>query len=116
MNRPIRLPRQADIVLLDFPGVEKTKRRPALVVSSTLYQSTRPDVMVSLITTQIDAATSVTDHLLADWRQVGLNKPSAYRTFVVTIPRSAIVRTIGRLSERDWRAVRECLSAAFGLT
>jgi mRNA interferase MazF len=92
-----RIPGTGDVVLLDFPGVKQTKRRPAVIVSSTLYHRQRADVIVGLITSQIDSATAATDHVLEDWIQVGLTHPSAYRTFLVTVPRSAIRRRIGTL-------------------
>jgi mRNA interferase MazF len=115
MIRPMRVPKQGDVVLLDFPGVVKTKRRPAIVVSGNPYHAARPDVLVGLVSTQINQATTKTDHLLTDWHQSGLSKPSAYRTFLATTPRHAITRIIGRLSDRDWQAVQECLISAFDL-
>src|SRR5947209_17880359 len=94
-------------MLLDFPGVVRTKRRPAVVVSSDLYHRQRPDVIVGLITSQTTPAVSATDYLLQDWRSARLHKSSAFRAFLVTIPASAIVQRIGKLSRRDWQAVRE---------
>jgi mRNA interferase MazF len=41
-----------DVVTVDFPGVAGIKRRPAVVLSSSTYHATRPDVIVGLITTQ----------------------------------------------------------------
>ncbi len=110
-----RTPESGDVVLLDFPGVNQTKRRPAVVVSSALYHNQRPDVVVGLITTQISGATAATDHVLQDWGVVGLRQPSAYRTFLATVPRSAISRRLGKLSIRDWNSIRERLRLALQL-
>ena len=101
-----------DVVLLDFPGIHKTKRHPAVIVSSSLYHRQRTDIIVGLITTQIGAATAATDHVLQDWAQARLRQPSAYRTFLVTVPRSAINSHIGKLSNQDWKAVVKCLRMA----
>lgn len=49
--------RPGDVVLLDYPGVKQTKRRPAVVLSSHLYHQHRPDVIAGLITSQVDVAT-----------------------------------------------------------
>ncbi len=38
-----------DVVTADFPGVMGIKRRPCVVISSTLYQRTRPDVILGLL-------------------------------------------------------------------
>jgi mRNA interferase MazF len=41
-----------DVVVLDFPGVTGVKRRPTVVLSSAVYHTSRPDVVVGLITSQ----------------------------------------------------------------
>jgi hypothetical protein len=41
----------------------------------------------------------------------GLKRPTAFRTFLVTRPVAEMTR-IGRLSDRDWKAVQECLRRA----
>ena len=41
-----------DVVAIDFPGVTGVKRRPVVVVSSSVYHASRPDVVVCLITSQ----------------------------------------------------------------
>ena len=104
-----------DVVLLDFPGVKQTKRRPAVVLSSPFYHHQRPDVIVGLITSQVDAATSATDYLLRDWAQARLGQRSAFRSFLVTLPRLAIKRKIGKLSDRDRQSVLQRIQRVFGL-
>jgi mRNA interferase MazF len=46
-----------DIVTIDFPGVKGIKRRPAIVVSTALYHRHRPDVIVGIVTSQVEQAT-----------------------------------------------------------
>ena len=58
-----------DVVVLDFPGVTGVKRRPTVVISSTIYHASRPDVVVGLITSQT-IVLGPTDYLLQDWAQV----------------------------------------------
>ncbi len=100
-----------DVVIVEFPGVQSTKRRPAVVVSSSAYHRTRPDVILGLVTSQIDSAKHPSDHLLADWMQASLRKPSAFRAFLITMPIKA-VQVVGHLSERDWLSVKQCLGEA----
>src|SRR5688572_9384517 len=107
------IPDQGDVVLVDFPGAQLTKRRPAVVLSAAQYHAERPDAIVGLITSQLVHARTAAAHLYDDWKQDGVSQPSAYRTFVATLPRSAINRTIGRLSNRDWQSVHNCLEIAF---
>jgi mRNA interferase MazF len=58
-----------DVVVLDFPAVTGVKCRPTVVISSTVYHASRPDVVVGLITSQT-IALGPTDYLLQDWAQV----------------------------------------------
>lgn len=75
-----------DIVAVNFPGVTGVKRRPAVILSSPVYHAARPDVIVGLITSQTAAAADPTDYLLQDWAQAGLRVPSAFRSFLATLP------------------------------
>lgn len=100
-----------DVITVDFPGATGVKRRPAVVLSSTTYQSNRPDVIVGLITSQTKGL-GVTDYPLQDWQAAGLRVASVFRSFIVTLPRSVNLVVIGQLSERDWKGVRACIKVA----
>jgi len=106
------MPDTGDVVWLEFPGAIATKRRPAVVLSSTEYHAARPDVIVGLVTSQVLKAVASTDCILSDWRSAGLRLPSAFRAFLATLPRSAVITKMGRLSDSDWRAVCECTKRA----
>ena len=107
--------KSGDVVVVDFPGVTGIKRRPAVVVSSDAYHSTRPDVIVGLITSQVAGPIGPTDHALADWSAAGLRLPSLFRSFLVTVPRTAVYHIAGHLSDQDWLAVRAKLGTALAL-
>lgn len=104
-----------DVIWIDFPGVIQTKRRPAVILSSTTYHASRPDVIVGLITSQISKATAPTDCLIDQWQQAGLRIPSAFRAFIVTLPRAAVFSTMGELSLADWVQVRTRVKIAMHL-
>jgi len=101
-----------NVVIAEFHGVVNTKRRPAIVVSGDVYHQERPDVLLAVVTTQTDKADCLTDYILQDWQSAGLNKPSAVRIFLFTVPKNKIAE-IGELSERDWAEVRKRLQIAF---
>ena len=100
-----------DVVVLDFPGVMEAKRRPTVVVSSTAYHASRPDMVVGLITSQTEALGS-TDYVLQDWSQAGLRIPSVFRSFFATLPRATHSTIVGHLSDRDWQGVCACVRIA----
>jgi mRNA interferase MazF len=112
MSKTTKPPDPGAIVVVDFPAVTGIKRRPSVIVSSALYHRARPDVILGVITSQIDSATAATDYLLQDWKGAGLRRISAFRAFLVTLPRSAITARLGQLSETDWQAVRERVKVA----
>ena len=96
------------VVISSFPGVISSKRRPSVVVSSKTYYREHSDLILALITTNINKATSATDYVLQDWSSANLNRPSAVRIFLFTLPESEITK-IGEFSERDWSEVRKRL-------
>ena len=104
-----------EVIWIDFPGIVQTKRRPAVILSSASYHSTRPDVNVGLITSQTTKAFAPTDHVLQDWQAAGLRVPSAFRAFLVTLPQSSIVSTMGALSPADWTQVASRVKLAMDL-
>ena len=106
------MPKAGSVVVVDFPGIQGVKRRPSVVVSSDLYHRNRPDVVIGLLTSQTGGATGPTDYRLQDWQTAGLQKPSAFRAFFVTLPRTAITATIGQLSDRDRNEVASRVKAA----
>jgi mRNA interferase MazF len=104
-----------DVVTADFPGVTGAKRRPCIVVSTDVYQQTRPDVILGLLTTQISRATQPSDYVLQDWNAGGLHRPSAFRSFLFTLPASSVT-VIGHLSDRDWGGVQGAIKSAIAVT
>lgn len=106
------MPRPGDVVTVDFSGATGVKRRPTVVVSSDLYHSERPDLILGVLTTNLGGATASTDHVLHDWSQAGLRSPSAFRAyFGMALP--SATRVIGHLSDRDWECVRARVGRAF---
>ena len=97
-----------DVVTVLFPGAVATKRRPAVVVSTSLYHAHRPDVIVGLLTTNVAAASAPTDYLLQDWSAASLRYPSVFRCYLLTFEASAL-HPIGALTEQDWLGVQNCL-------
>ncbi len=105
-----------DVVLLSFPGIKQTKVRPAVILSSRMYNRVRSDLILGLVTSQTKAVGGPTDYLLQDWSQAQLTRPSTFRAFFATLPRSAVRLRVGKLTDRDWRGVQDKTRLAFGFT
>jgi len=101
-----------DVVLIPFPFRDRLaeKTRPAVVVSSDLYND-QGDIVVAAITSQ--PSRFPTDYELMDWQHAGLQYPSTVRVLVASIAISRVVLNIGRLSDDDWREVVDRLHVVF---
>ena len=106
--------RPGDIAVVEFAGAWETKRRPVVVVSSARYHQHRPDIIVGVLTSRVDAATAPTDYVLKDWAEAGLTKPSAFRAFLNTYPSTA-ARIVGHLTARDWQEIQARLCEALAI-
>jgi mRNA-degrading endonuclease toxin of MazEF toxin-antitoxin module len=104
-----------DVVIALFPGAQQTKSRPAVVISTVAYNSTRPDVVLSLLTTQRPKSLTMFDYELQDWASAGLHSPSLFRVYL-TMAVQTSVKVIGHLSDRDWQEVQNRLSLALAVT
>ena len=107
--------KSADVIIADFPGVTGIKRRPAVVISTKEYHTNLGDVILGAVTTNLAIAKNPTDHLITDWKAAGLRRPSAFRTFLITLPQREVVAVIGHLSSSDWKDVQECVRKAIAV-
>lgn len=108
---------RGEVLLVPFPfsNLRSDKVRPAVVLSSSAYHATEPDIIIGAITSNVAAATAPVDYILSDWRQANLRLPSAFKPVVVTMDPELVVLKIGRLTERDLRAIGERLRLLLGL-
>jgi mRNA interferase MazF len=54
------------LVLFPLSDLSATKVRPAVVVSSALYHSTKPDLLLAALTSKVATATGPYDDVLED--------------------------------------------------
>lgn len=100
-----------EIVVVPFPFTDRqaTKRRPALVVSSTTFNRRHDQTILAMIT----SATGMdwpSDVAIEDWRAAGLSVPCKVRLMLFTLDSALILRRIGKLGARDSTAVRDALT------
>jgi mRNA interferase MazF len=72
-------------------------------------------VIIGLITSQVASSIGSTDHALTDWSAAGLRLPALFRSFLVTLLRTAVYHLAGHLSDPDWFPVRATLGTALAL-
>ncbi len=105
-----------DVVVVPFPFTDRdvSKRRPALVVSSTGFNRGHAQLVLTMITsTKSEWPSDVT---LGAWRDANLSVPCKVRFKLFTLDHTLIVRKLGILSSRDRQAVRDALSRWIAIT
>jgi mRNA interferase MazF len=109
--------RRGDVVLvpIGFTDQSGTKRRPAVVVSSDLYNLESPDVMIASITSNLGAVRHPGDVPIVHWEQAGLLRPSLAQAKIATVDQAIIDRQLGQLAREDLAALEDGLREALGL-
>jgi mRNA interferase MazF len=105
-----------DIVLVPFPFTEQTgaKKRPAVVVSSAVYNGARRDVVLMAVTSQVRATTGVGEVIVIEWKKAGLLKSSVIKPVLTTVERGLILRVLGQLDTTDQNSLRDALRLILG--
>ncbi len=105
-----------DVVLVPFPFTDQstTKRRPAVIVSSAVYNGEQPDLIILAVTSQPSARQGLAEAGLRDWKRAGLLKPSIFKPVVTTIDKHLVLRKLGALSDRDRTVLAGLLRTMLG--
>ena len=105
-----------DIILVPFPFTDQstTKKRPAVVVSSSAYNAERPDLIIMAVTSQIKPASIIGEIIIQDWQPAGLLKPSAIKPVITTIEKSLVIKTMGHLEKNDQKSLQDSLNLILG--
>lgn len=104
------------IVLYPFTDGVGRKPRPAAVVSSPRLNAVSLDVVVVLITTNIQGPPGIGDFDLVDWRSLGLLAPSRLRTSrVAAVELTKVRRHLGALVPEDFANLEQGLRDVFEL-
>ena len=90
---------KTDVVLVRYPysDLSGAKVRPAVVVGAP---STSEDLFIVPLTSRVSPLL-VAEFILADWRNAGLNVPTAVKRGVYTVHEQLVMKKIGRLSSTD---------------
>jgi mRNA interferase MazF len=105
-----------DVVLVPFPITTQTvsKRRPAVIVSSDLYNRTKPDVVIMAITTQLRPSPTLGETWVRGWETAGLVKPSAIKPVFATLEKALVIRRLGSLDREDRAALQKSIAEVLG--
>lgn len=108
---PSYLKHEVVLVRYPFSDLSSSKVRPAVVVSA-------PHPSLDLLVTPLTSRTQGLlpgEFLLAEWRVVGLNVPSAVKRGLYTLHPSLIRKVIGTLAVTDSARLEQSLRGWLGL-
>ena len=105
-----------DVVLVPFPFASQaaSKQRPAVIVSSLVYNQAKPDVVLMAITSQFRPSPALGEVWLQDWQAAGLLKPSAVKPVLATLEQVLVIRQLGTLQPADQVDLRNALARIIG--
>ena len=88
-----------EVILVRYPfsNLSGSKVRPAVVVNDSHISQ---DVIIVPLTSKVSPLLAG-EFVLADWRASGLNVPSAVKRGLYTVHQSLVLKSIGKLSDRD---------------
>ncbi|MCX7121483.1 MAG: type II toxin-antitoxin system PemK/MazF family toxin [Gammaproteobacteria bacterium] len=104
------------IVVLPFPftDVAKSKKRPALMISTELFQKENGHATLLMITSA-QHSEWFGDHLIADLKCAGLSVDSYVRQKIFTVDLRLIEKKIGMLSKEEIVTVKKILKKCIAI-
>lgn len=108
---------RGDIVLVPFPFTDQTttKKRPAVVISSTRYNEIPQDIVIMAVTSQTGKTYGLGECLIKNWKEAGLLKPSAIKSAISTIEQKLVLKKLGKLSADDLTSLNAVLKDLLGI-
>ena len=103
-----------DVVVVPFPFADRrrSKRRPALAISSEEFSAVTGHTLLAMITSADNAPWPM--DVAIDAEAVGLAVPSKVRMKLFTLDNRLILRKAGTLSRTDQRTVSEAVRRVIG--
>jgi mRNA interferase MazF len=96
------------MVRIKFTANDRTKRRPAVILTNDNYHNSRADAIVVALSSRLDNP-YYGDYELSDWQAAGLPQPSKAKGIIQTIDRTTIEQTFGTLSDNDYNNLKDCI-------
>mgnify|MGYP002635653310 FL=1 len=92
-----------DVVVVKFPFASslKYKARPAIVVSSDLYnENSRETLLILAVSSSVENKLDF-ELEICNWEESGLLKPSIFKSAIATIEKDFVISQLGSLTQSD---------------
>ncbi len=67
-----------------------------------------------VVTSQVRGSGAFGEVIVQDWQAAKLLKPSAIKPVLATLEQHLVIKTLGRLSQRDCHALKEVIGKIIG--
>jgi mRNA interferase MazF len=116
MMKPMPIFEKFSVVVVPFPFTDQdaSKRRPALVLSSTTFNSSVQHSVLAMITSAKNS-NWLLDVAISDLPGEGLTSASIIRMKLFTLDNRLIIRQADRLSNTDRQAVSNAFNQLFDI-
>lgn len=119
-----RVFRRGDVVLVSLPYVTdpaRTKVRPAVIIQNDVGNRFSPNLIVAAISSQLPKRQYPTNLIVRqgspEAEGTGLDRDSVVQAEVIlTIPKSSVVKRLGRFNDVAMRAIDQCIEVSLSLT
>ena len=105
-----------DVLLVPFPFTDQTgtKKRPAVVVNSTIYNQRHSDLILMAITSQVRKPLNFGELEIVEWQKAGLLKSSVVKPVFTTIEVRIVIKKLGNLEISDENNLRNIIQQILG--
>ncbi|MBF2058015.1 MAG: type II toxin-antitoxin system PemK/MazF family toxin [Cyanobacterium sp. T60_A2020_053] len=105
-----------NILLLPFPFTDQstTKKRPAVVISSDIYNQQKPDIIIIAVTSKTNTPLTEGELSIIKFREAGLLKPSIIKPVVTTIDKNLVIKKLGDLQIEDCGNLQNLIQKIIG--
>jgi mRNA interferase MazF len=116
MTPPTTSYKFGDVVLAPFPftGQTASKQRPAVIISSAVYNATRLDIILMPISSRSGPAGIVGEVTIIQWQAANLLYPSVVKPIIATLEHTLIKRKLGELQPGDQHSLKAALQNILG--
>ncbi|MBM3229691.1 type II toxin-antitoxin system PemK/MazF family toxin [Candidatus Parvarchaeota archaeon] len=101
--------KQRDIILVPFPYPDQTgsKQRPALVLSSDIFNNSSRDIIICSMTSYNSGDSNLISIMKEDWEGGLWAESYVNPAYLTTIEPSLVIKRIGRLGKGKFKVVMQ---------
>lgn len=100
-----------DVIVVKFPFASslKYKARPAIVISSDIYNANKRETLLILAVSSSKENKLDFEIDVLQWKEAGLLKPSIFKSSIATIEKDFVISSLGRLNQVDQQRIDNLL-------